>query len=55
MFVADEYLEAARFGLDKWDLFLNLGLVYLGSDKSLKATDCTLFGTQKTSTKTSRD
>jgi Flp pilus assembly protein TadD len=25
----DEYLAAAKFGLDKWDLFLNLGLAYL--------------------------
>jgi Flp pilus assembly protein TadD len=26
----NEYLAAARLGLDKWDLFLNLGLAYLG-------------------------
>jgi Flp pilus assembly protein TadD len=25
-----EYLAAAKLGLDKWDLFLNLGLAYLG-------------------------
>ncbi len=34
-----EYLEAARLGLDKWDLFLNLGLAYLGQNESLKATN----------------
>lgn len=34
-----EYLEAARLGLDKWDLFLNLGLAYLGQKESLKATN----------------
>jgi tetratricopeptide (TPR) repeat protein len=28
----NEYLAAARLGLDKWDLFLNLGLAYLGQD-----------------------
>jgi tetratricopeptide (TPR) repeat protein len=32
-----EYLEAVRLGLDKWDLFLNLGLAYLGQNESLKA------------------
>jgi Flp pilus assembly protein TadD len=26
----NEYLAAARLGLEKWDLFLNLGLAYLG-------------------------
>ncbi len=30
----NEYLAAARLGLDKWDLFLNLGIVYL-SQKNL--------------------
>jgi Flp pilus assembly protein TadD len=34
-----EYLEAARLGLNKWDLFLNLGVAYLGQNESLKATD----------------
>jgi Flp pilus assembly protein TadD len=34
-----EYLEAVRLGLDKWDLFLNLGLAYLGQNELLKATD----------------
>ena len=33
-----EYLEAARLGLDQWDLFLNLGLAYLGQNESLEAT-----------------
>ena len=28
----NEYLAAARLGLDKWDLFLNLGLAYLGQN-----------------------
>ena len=27
-----EYLAAARLGLDKWDLFLNLGLAYLSEN-----------------------
>jgi tetratricopeptide (TPR) repeat protein len=27
-----EYLSAARLGLDKWDLFLNLGLAYLSQN-----------------------
>lgn len=34
-----EYLEAARLGLERWDLFLNLGLAYLGQNESLKATN----------------
>jgi tetratricopeptide (TPR) repeat protein len=33
----NEYLEATRLGLDKWDLFLNLGLAYLGQKEFLKA------------------
>jgi tetratricopeptide (TPR) repeat protein len=33
-----EYLEAARLGLHKWDLFLNLGLVYLDHNELPKAT-----------------
>ena len=33
----NEYLAAARLGLDKWDLFLNLGLVYLGRNDGPKA------------------
>jgi len=40
----DEYLEAARIALDKWDLFLNLGLAYLGQNESLKATDALQTG-----------
>jgi tetratricopeptide (TPR) repeat protein len=32
-----EYLTAARLGLDKWDLFLNLGLAYLGENEWSKA------------------
>jgi Flp pilus assembly protein TadD len=28
----NEYLAAGRLGLDKWDLFLNLGLAYLGEN-----------------------
>ena len=32
-----EYLVAARLGLAKWDLFLNLGLAYLGQNESQKA------------------
>jgi tetratricopeptide (TPR) repeat protein len=28
----NECLAAARLGLDKWDLFLNLGLAYLGQN-----------------------
>src|SRR5229473_4764177 len=32
-----EYLEAARLGLGKWDLFLNLGLAYLGQNDGPKA------------------
>jgi len=32
-----EYLEAARLGLDKWDLFLNLGLAYLSENDWPKA------------------
>jgi tetratricopeptide (TPR) repeat protein len=33
-----EYLEAARLGLHKWDLFLNLGLVYSDHNELPKAT-----------------
>src|SRR5216683_774898 len=33
----NEYLAAARLGLDKWDLFLNLGLAYLGENDGPKA------------------
>lgn len=33
-----EYLSAIVLGLDKWDLFLNLGLAYLGQDEFAKAT-----------------
>lgn len=33
----NEYLAAARLGLEKWDLFLNLGLVYLGRNDGPKA------------------
>src|SRR6267378_4000897 len=33
----NEYLTAARLGLDKWDLFLNLGLAYLGENEWSKA------------------
>ncbi len=32
-----EYLTAARLGLDKWDLFLNLGLAYLGGNEWSRA------------------
>lgn len=32
-----EYLAAARLGLAKWDLFLNLGLAYLGQNEFQKA------------------
>jgi tetratricopeptide (TPR) repeat protein len=32
-----EYLTAARLGFDKWDLFLNLGLAYLGENEWSKA------------------
>jgi Flp pilus assembly protein TadD len=32
-----EYLAAARLGLDKWDLFLNLGLAYLDQNDGPKA------------------
>ena len=32
-----EYLEAARLGLRKWDLFLNLGLAYLDQNDDLQA------------------
>ena len=32
-----EYLTAARLGLDKWDLFLNLGLAYLAQNEGSKA------------------
>jgi Flp pilus assembly protein TadD len=33
----NEYLAAARLGLDKWDLFLDLGLAYLGQNDGPKA------------------
>src|SRR6266478_5295570 len=33
----NEYLAAARLGLDKWDLFLNLGLAHLGQNDGPKA------------------
>jgi len=33
----NEYLAAARLGLDKWDLFLNLGLAYFGQNDGPKA------------------
>jgi Flp pilus assembly protein TadD len=33
----NEYLTAARLGLDKWDLFLNLGLAYLGQNDGSNA------------------
>lgn len=33
-----EYLAAISLGLDSWDLFLNLGLAYLGQQKLVKAT-----------------
>jgi tetratricopeptide (TPR) repeat protein len=33
----NEYLAAARLGLDKWDLFLNLGRAYLGQNDGPKA------------------
>jgi tetratricopeptide (TPR) repeat protein len=33
----NEYLAAVRLGLDKWDLFLNLGLAYLGQNDGPKA------------------
>jgi tetratricopeptide (TPR) repeat protein len=33
----NEYLAAARLGLDKWDLFLNLGLAYLDQNDGPKA------------------
>jgi tetratricopeptide (TPR) repeat protein len=32
-----EYLAAKRLGLDKWDLFLNLGLAYLSQNDWAKA------------------
>jgi Flp pilus assembly protein TadD len=32
-----EYLAAARLGLDKWDLFLNLGLAYLRQNDGPRA------------------
>ncbi len=35
----NEYLVAARLGLHKWDLFLNLGLAYLGQNDSARAID----------------
>jgi Flp pilus assembly protein TadD len=33
----NEYLAAAKLGLDKWDLFLNLGLAYLSQNDGPKA------------------
>ena len=33
----NEYLAAARLGLGKWDLFMNLGLAYLGQNDGTKA------------------
>jgi Flp pilus assembly protein TadD len=33
-----EYLAAIRLGLEHWDLFLNLGLAYLGQRELVKAT-----------------
>ncbi len=33
----NEYLAAARLGLVKWDLFLNLGVAYLGQNERQKA------------------
>jgi tetratricopeptide (TPR) repeat protein len=33
----NEYLAAARLGLVKWDLFLNLGVAYLGQNDKKKA------------------
>jgi Flp pilus assembly protein TadD len=33
----NEYLAAERLGLDEWDLFLNLGLAYLGQNDGPKA------------------
>jgi tetratricopeptide (TPR) repeat protein len=34
-----EYLTAARLGLKSWDLFLNLGLAYLGQHQLERATE----------------
>lgn len=34
----NEYLKAAKLGLHKWDLFLNLGLAYLEQNESEQAT-----------------
>ena len=56
----NEYLAASRFGLDKWDLFLNLGLAYLDQNdgpKAIKnATNCCLARTESSrSTFQSRD
>jgi len=34
-----EYLKAAKLGLHRWDLFLNLGLAYFGQNEFLKASD----------------
>ncbi len=34
-----EYLMAARLGLKNWDLFLNLGLAYLGQREFARATE----------------
>jgi Flp pilus assembly protein TadD len=35
----NEYLTAARLGLRNWDLFLNLGLAYLGQNQLSRAAD----------------
>ena len=34
-----QYLQAVKLGLDKWDLFLNLGLAYLAQNEFPKASD----------------
>ncbi len=34
----NEYLAAVKLGLEKWDLFLNLGLAYLGQHEFAQAT-----------------
>ena len=38
-----QYLEAVRLGLDKWDLFLNLGLAHFAQTEFLKASDALQF------------
>ena len=35
----DQYVQAAQLGLNKWDLYLNLGLAYLGQNDLMSATD----------------